>query len=218
MALVSSVLAWLLRLLCLTWRVRYEGSDPFVSDAPFVAALWHRNLLIAAPTFRRRRVAVPVSLSRDGDLTAAVLTKLGFEPPPRGSSSRGGAPVLRAMIRVLQDGVVVGVLSDGPKGPARRAKAGALAVARATGRPVLPVGMSARPCLRFRSWDRTLLPLPFARVIVAYGDAFSVPKSTHKKDLEVLRSRLEQQLERLTDQLDARLRLLPQPAREVGET
>jgi lysophospholipid acyltransferase (LPLAT)-like uncharacterized protein len=205
----SSLLAWVLRLLRITWRVRYEGPDPFASGEPFVGAVWHRNLILAAPLFHSHRVLVPVSRSSDGDLTVAVLEKLGFDAPPRGSSSRGAAAVLRRIIRSLEEGRRVAVLADGPRGPARQVKPGVLGAARASGRRLIPVGMSARPCLRFRSWDRALLPLPFARVIVAYGDAFCVPKSTHKGDLEPLRQRLEEQLEALTDDLDARLSLPP---------
>jgi lysophospholipid acyltransferase (LPLAT)-like uncharacterized protein len=208
-AVASSALAWVLKLLRLTWRVRYEGIDPFARDEPFVAAVWHRNLIIAAPIFHSRHVLVPVSRSHDGDLTVAVLEKLGFDPPPRGSSSRGAAAVLRRIIRFLEQGRLVAVLADGPRGPARRVKSGVLGAARASGRRLLPVGMSAHPCLRFGSWDRALLPLPFAKVVVAYGEPFRVPKSTHKGDLEALRQHLEDQLESLTDDLDARLRLPP---------
>lgn len=209
MAFASSALAWLLKLLRLTWRVRYEGVDPFARDESFVAAVWHRNLIIAAPIFPSRQVLVPVSRSRDGDLTVAVLEKLGFDQPPRGSSSRGAASVLRRIIRFLEQGRLVAVLADGPRGPSRQVKLGVLGAARASGQPLLPVGMSARPCLRLGSWDRALLPLPFATVIVAYGDPFHVPKSTHRRDLEALRRRLEERLEGLTDDLDARLRLPP---------
>jgi lysophospholipid acyltransferase (LPLAT)-like uncharacterized protein len=117
--------------------------------------------------------------------------------------------VLRRIIRALEQGKLVAVLADGPRGPARRVKPGVLGAARASGRPLVPVGMSARPCLRFGSWDRALLPLPFAEVIVAYGDAFRVPKSTHRDDLDSLGLHLEEQLEGLTHDLDARLRLPP---------
>ena len=209
MVLASSALAWVLKLLRLTWRVRYEGVDPFATNEPFVAAVWHRNLIIAAPIFHSRHVMVPVSRSHDGDLTVAVLEKLGFDPPPRGSSSRGAAAVLLRIIRFLEQGRLVAVLADGPRGPSRQVKLGVLGAARASGQPLLPVGMSARPCLRLGSWDRALLPLPFATVVVAYGDPFRVPKSTHRRDLEALRRKLEEQLEGLTDDLDARLRLAP---------
>jgi lysophospholipid acyltransferase (LPLAT)-like uncharacterized protein len=205
--LLGLVVAWLLRLFGATWRIRFEGADPFAGGEAFVAATWHRNLLVAAFAFRNRGVAVPVSRSRDGDLTAAVLQRLGFAPPPRGSSSRGATALLRELIRCIQRGRVVAILPDGPRGPAFRAKPGVLALARATGRPVHTVGIAARPRLRFGSWDRAMLPLPFARVIVAYGDRVHVPKSTRAEALEARRLELERELDRLTGTLDARLGL-----------
>jgi lysophospholipid acyltransferase (LPLAT)-like uncharacterized protein len=211
---VGSVVALLLRLFGATWRVRTEGSDPFARGEPFIGALWHRGLLVAAHIFRDRGVAVPVSRSRDGDLTVAVLERLGFASPARGSSSRGAAAVLRQLIRVVRRGRTVGVLPDGPRGPARRVKPGLLAVARATGAPIYPVGIAARPVLRFRSWDRAILPLPFARVLVSYGEPLVVPKNTPGEDLEPLRESLECELERLSNVLDARLGMASERALE----
>jgi lysophospholipid acyltransferase (LPLAT)-like uncharacterized protein len=209
-ARVASVaVAWLLRALGSTWRIRRAGDDPFAGGEPAIAALWHQGLLVAAWLLRGRRIAVPVSLSRDGDLTAAVLERLGYPSPPRGSSSRGATGLLRQMIRSRRQGLWVGVLPDGPRGPARVAKPGVLAVARATGAAIHPVGMAARPALRFGSWDRTFLPLPFARVRVAYGPPILVPKNTRDEALEELRRRLEDELDRLTDGVERELGLAP---------
>jgi hypothetical protein len=213
----SVAIALVLRLLGATWRVRIEGTSPFEGPEPILATVWHRGVLVAAFLMRGRRIAVPVSLSRDGDLTAAVLERLGFPPPPRGSSSRGAMGLLRQMIRSRRAGLSVGVLPDGPRGPARVAKPGVLAVARATGTPIHPAAIAARPALRFGSWDRTFLPLPFARVRVAYGPPILVPKSTRDEALEDLRRHLENELNRLTDSLERELGLAPEPG-DAGST
>ena len=208
--IASLAAALVLRVLGATWRVRVAGTNPFEGSEPAIAALWHRNLLVAAFLLRGRPIAVPVSLSRDGDLTAAVLERLRYPSPPRGSSSRGARGLLRQMIRSRREGLWVGVLPDGPRGPARVAKPGVLAVARATGTPIHPAAMAARPALRFGSWDRTFLPLPFARVCVAYGPPIHVPKSTREEALEELRRRLEDELNRLTDGLERELGNAPE--------
>jgi lysophospholipid acyltransferase (LPLAT)-like uncharacterized protein len=92
---------------------------------------------------------------------------------------------------------VVAVLPDGPRGPARQAKPGVVALASATGAALVPVGIAARPSVRFGSWDRVLLPLPFARVRCVYGSPLLVPKRTG--DLETWRKELEAQLDRATE-------------------
>jgi lysophospholipid acyltransferase (LPLAT)-like uncharacterized protein len=204
-ALVGALGAALLRLLGATWRVRREGPDPFQSGGPFVGAIWHGGMLIAASLWRDRGLAVVVSRSRDGDLIAAVLRRLGFAGGPRGSSSRGSTEALRGGVRSLEQGTVVAMLVDGPLGPREAFKPGAIAMAAAAGVPLVSVGLAARPAVRFRSWDRTILPLPFARVVCRYGPAERLPKSPEGDELERLRERAELSLHELTRDCDRQL-------------
>jgi hypothetical protein len=206
--------ALFIRLLGRSWRITSEGQDPFLRSGPVVGALWHQGLLVAAYHFRGRSVAVPVSQSRDGELIDTVLRRLGFAASPRGSSSRGGSALLRTLIRATRAGTVVAVLPDGPRGPARAAKPGVVALAAATGADLIPVGVAARPAFRFGSWDRALLPLPFARVHCCYGAALRVPKSTH--DLEARCRELEASLDRVTETAERVLGVAPAPA--LGES
>jgi lysophospholipid acyltransferase (LPLAT)-like uncharacterized protein len=198
--------AWLLRGLGATWRVQQIAVDePLARGGTLIGAFWHRALFPAAWRFRDLGAVIPVSRSRDGDRIVAVLDRLGFGPSPRGSSSRGGAAALAGAIRSAREGRSIGVLCDGPRGPARRCKPGVLAIARATGLPLHPVAVAAHPALRFPSWDRTILPLPFARVVFAAGDPIEVPPETTAEELEALRERLERELERLQALADSQL-------------
>jgi hypothetical protein len=196
-AFVGFAGALLIRALGRSWRITLEGPDPFAGPEPFVGALWHQGLLVAAYRWRGQGVAVPVSKSRDGDLIDGVLRRLGFAESPRGSSSRGGSALLRVLVRLTREGTVVAVLPDGPRGPAREAKPGVLALAGMTGAGLVPLGVAARPCIRFGSWDRALLPLPFARVHCVYGTPLRVPKRA--EDLEASKRALEASLERVTE-------------------
>jgi lysophospholipid acyltransferase (LPLAT)-like uncharacterized protein len=204
-AFVGVLGAALLRLLGATWRVRREGPDPFQSGEPFVGAIWHGGMLIASSVWRDRGLAVVVSRSRDGDLISAVLRRLGFAEGPRGSSTRGSTEALRGGVRSLEQGTVVAMLVDGPIGPREAFKPGAIAMAAAAGVPLVPAGLAAHPALRFRSWDRTILPLPFARVVCRYGPAQRLPKSPEGDELERLRERAELALHELTRDCDRQL-------------
>jgi len=210
--------ALFLRALGRTWRVTTTGPDPFALTGPVVGAVWHEGLFVAAWRWRGRGMAVPVSRSRDGDLIDGVLARLGFSESPRGSSSRGASSLLRAMIRAVRAGHIVAVLPDGPRGPARVAKPGAVALASAAGAALVPVGIAARPCLRFGSWDRALLPLPFARVHCIYGAAIRLPKRSGDADVEHWRAELEASLDRLRDAAARELGLAPptSPLEEPG--
>jgi hypothetical protein len=187
----------LLRALGASWRLERVGPDPFALPKPLVLCAWHRGMLVAAYGWRGLGLAIPVSLSRDGDWIDGVLRRLGFAESPRGSSSRGATSLLRELIRRARRGETIGVLVDGPRGPAGVAKPGALALARATGAHVVPVGIAAAPALRFGSWDRALLALPFARVRFLVGEPFRVPEDADADALEAERARLEAELHRL---------------------
>jgi lysophospholipid acyltransferase (LPLAT)-like uncharacterized protein len=190
--------AALLRVLGATWRVRQlAADDPTERREAAIGALWHAGLFPAAWRFRDLGAAIPVSRSRDGDRIVAVLDRLGFGPAPRGSSSRGGPAALAGAIRAAQEGRFIGVLCDGPRGPARRCKPGVVAIARATGLPIYPIGIAARPALSFPSWDRTILPLPFARVLFTGGAPIRIPPDATRDQLESLREHLEAEIERL---------------------
>lgn len=207
LALLSAGVAFALRGLGATWRVTSVGESPFLPGVgPVIGALWHESFLAAAWLYRDRDVVVMVSRSRDGDRIAAVLSRLGFASAARGSSSRGGASALRQQTEAVAAGRHGALLCDGPRGPARRAKTGAVALARGTGRPLQPVVFAARPSLRFRSWDRTLLPLPFARVVCAYGPRLAVPAEASREECGAVGQRLEEELLRLQAIAEAALR------------
>lgn len=195
----------LLRVLAATWRVRFKGPDPF-DGKPFVGTLWHRDFLPAAILWRDRKVVVSVSRSRDGDLIDAVLSRLGFAESARGSSSKGGTAMLRALVRRLRAGSVVGVVADGPRGPAFVAKPGGVAVARLTGTPLIPACVGATPRIPIGSWDQAFLPFPFARVVCHYGTPLEVPMDATLRQLEKLTHTLEDEMTRLDGEIEAELR------------
>jgi lysophospholipid acyltransferase (LPLAT)-like uncharacterized protein len=217
------LLGWLaslvLRILGASWRIRFEGPNPLeMGPGPHLGALWHRGALVTAYLFRDRGFSIPVSTSKDGDLVTSLLVHMGYAEPPRGSSTRGGTRALRGLVRTIRGGTTAAVLTDGPRGPARRSKVGIFAAARLSDTPITPLAVSARPCLRFSSWDGMLLPLPFARVVCAFAPAMRVDAHAREAaamarleeldaQLDALTEELDDQLDALTDELDDRLGL-----------
>jgi 1-acyl-sn-glycerol-3-phosphate acyltransferase len=113
----------------------------------------------------------------------------------------------RVRVEGLDTTAAGGLLSDGPRGPARQSKIGVVRLARLTGVPITPVALSARPRLRLRTWDRTLLPMPFVRVVCRFGDPIAAPRDADPEREEWLRRALDRELARLTEAADARLGL-----------
>ena len=210
--LLSSVL---LRLLGASWRVEIIGDDPRTASAPnaaesevpaHLAALFHESMLPCAWFFRDRRYSVAVSRSRDGDLIRATLIALGYSEPARGSSSRGGSAALLGLVRQQQDGTTVAVLVDGPRGPARVAKTGIVSLARLADTPIQPVAFSARPAVRLGSWDQSLFPLPFARVVCAFGKPIAAEADADEGREQTAARYLDEELVALHQDADRVLR------------
>ena len=170
-----------LRALALTWRVRIiNGSIPSELDnrgEAFIHILWHGQLLPLMWTHRNRQISVIISEHSDGEILARVMHSLGCRTV-RGSTSRGAARALLGACRELEAGFDLAITPDGPRGPARSVAPGAVIIAQRTGAAMIPVAASANRAWHLRSWDRFIIPKPFARVTVAYGNPIRVAADT----------------------------------------
>jgi lysophospholipid acyltransferase (LPLAT)-like uncharacterized protein len=201
--IISHLAAWLIRALGATWRVRSEGVNPLHSTAANLGALWHQDALISAWWFRDLGITIPVSRSSDGDIVTPIVVALGFSEPPRGSSSRGGAAALRGLVRHIKHGATAAILVDGPRGPALQSKIGVVSLARLSGTPITPVVFNTSAALRIPSWDRTIVPLPFARIVARFGEPIQIPGDASPEEEEALRAEVDACLSALSTSLDA---------------
>ena len=171
--------AWLIRCLRASVRLRHHG-DARVREwerqgEHFILAFWHRHLLLMPYAYQGPRISVLVSQSKDGELIARTVARLGIDSS-RGSSSRGGVAGLRALLRKAEEGWDIAFTPDGPRGPASEVQPGVILAAAATGLPVVPVAIAASRAKRLNSWDRFLVPLPFSTVHFVYGEPLTVPR------------------------------------------
>ena len=172
-----------------------------------VVGTWHRGALFLVWYYRWLRPMVMFSRSRDGELIAGYAENLGVRAV-RGSSSRGGTTALREMIRYLRrpGARKAATVLDGPRGPRFVVQPGMLQLARSAGVPFLPVVMSAAPALTLtRTWDRTLIPLPFSRVVVAYAEPLTIGAEIRGPRLEAKCREVERILNRLRREADQRV-------------
>lgn len=201
--LVGGALALYVRLVAATCRV----GDGRVTQDQVVLAFWHEyNLVAAMAAHRLRRHRYHVSFSTQplrGRVMTALLAGLGAGsvPLPAEDDRRGAARLTREMGRLGREGASLAVSPDGPMGPYRRAKPGALIVARASGLPLQAWAVSARPSIRLRSrWDRHVVPLPFCRLQVEEAEPIRVAQ---REPLRPLLARLQAALDEVTARADA---------------
>lgn len=143
------------------------------ADRAMLLCCWHQRLtyVVGWLLSARRNGLRPgflVSPSRDGELIAAVVGGLGATVL-RGSANRTGARAFRDMYATLKNGVSPIIAVDGPHGPAGTVKAGTAMLAQATRAPLLPVSFTADRYWQLKSWDRMIIPKPFARVTIHIG-------------------------------------------------
>ena len=149
------------------WRRLVDGGRPFIF------LLWHEALLPLLWHHRRQQISIVVSEAREGQYLADYAQRIGYQLVP-GSSTRGGARALLGAIRALDDGSTVAITPDGPRGPRRAIKPGVVHAAQRAGAMILPLHAAAPSAWTLRSWDRLLIPKPFAEVEVGYGEPFTV--------------------------------------------
>lgn len=196
---------WLIRMVVTLIGVtlRYRIDDPaglLVSwpAGPMIFVFWHNRIFLLPYLFRkywwargRKRVAVLVSRSKDGQLLSEVLSAFRLQCV-RGSTSRGGKEALRELTRLVEDGFDIGITPDGPRGPRYVLQPGCVNLAQLSGAAIIPVSYDLAGKYTFaRSWDGFTVPYPFTRCTVRIGTPFAVPREADDAIRETKRLELE---------------------------
>jgi len=196
----------LYRLWARTLRLQVEDPHNAVSlvrNQPVIFAIWHNRLLMLPrvfdPSFPTRQSFGLISASRDGDLIAMFIQRSGYGTV-RGSSSRKGVIALRQLVDTLAAGRNVLLTPDGPRGPVYEASQGVVFLAQKTGAPVVPIHMEYSSCWRLKSWDRFIVPRPFARLRAIFGAPIQVAPIEDAEQFETERLRLQNAMMSLVEQ------------------
>jgi len=181
-------LPYCLRLFGLTWRMTISNEEVMPDDGT-IFTIWHGQLLVNAYAFRNRGIKVLISKSRDGELIARAIQRMGFGVV-RGSSSRSGAKAVRKILELLENGEQIAFTPDGPRGPGYVVKDGVALVAQKSGTKVMcGIVTGAKPAIRLKSWDSFIIPLPFAKVKVEVRGPIAFSPTD---DREFVRNKIEE--------------------------
>jgi len=209
---VGWLVALAIRLVYATLRVRVvDDHGVFAARAagggPVIVVFWHETLVLI-PLLAARwagRVTALLSRHRDAEIAARALGRLGIGTV-RGSSTRGWAGALRGLLAARARGEDLAIVPDGPRGPRRRVKEGVVQLARATGLPVVAFAAAARPASRLGSWDRLVIPHPFARVVLVGGRPRHVPRDADAAAQAAALADVQADLDALTRAAEAAVR------------
>jgi lysophospholipid acyltransferase (LPLAT)-like uncharacterized protein len=169
---------------------RFHGKEGFILHS------WHGQQLVAFYYFRNCGYYILSSLSRDGDYSSSIMRRFGWRII-RGSSSRGAVRGLIELLRVLREGAGIGLTPDGPQGPLYHIEPGGLYLAQKTGAPIIPVAfVFDRKWVSEKSWDKFVIPKPFARCVAYFGEPFFITGELDEARLEAEKERLQAAIHR----------------------
>lgn len=191
------MIALLIRAVGVTLRFRLEDRAGIMKNPPGGALIWifwHNRVFTLPYIYRKflgdRGGAVLTSPSRDGEIIAQVMKRFGVDAV-RGSSNKRPAAAVRELVGWVKAGNDIVITPDGPRGPVYELQPGVIKVAQLTAVPVFPVGVRYSKCIRLKSWDGFMIPWPFTRVDVVFGEYYSVPRTRGADAFEAQRKLLE---------------------------
>jgi len=186
--------------LCHSLKIKIANKEPmeklFNENKKFVIAFWHGYMLIPWFLHRDKNFGALVSMSKDGELLAKVLTKWNYKVV-RGSSHKGGKEALENIIELINDEHPVAITPDGPTGPPGKMKAGAVVAAKKTGVPLVLLGVHYKNAKVLNSWDSFRIPKPFSKACVVYSRPLYINKNLTYDETSELISNAEKELNKL---------------------
>jgi lysophospholipid acyltransferase (LPLAT)-like uncharacterized protein len=175
--LLSGALIGLVNGFCATLRLKETGREAMekaiAEHNGAILVTWHGRTMIPLWRVKKRGFWALISLSKDGDIQARNFAALGYNIV-RGSTGRRGAAATREILKAMEAGGVLAFTPDGPRGPARVSQEGVVYFAKKTGKPIIAVGAAAQPAWQMKSWDSYLVPKPFARAALVWGEPLSI--------------------------------------------
>lgn len=192
-------------LMC-TLRITTTGvhqARPYLEQTAPTGALfvlWHDHTFLPLHIFRHRNIGVMMSTSRAGQMQAAFWKLYGWPPVWGSTKKREGVKALREILRLVQEGQSFGFTPDGPKGPRHYAHPGVVFLSSKGPTPVLPLGVACSRFWQLPTWDRYLIPKPFARVHIHLGTPLQPPPDLDREQTEEWRQIIEAALNQANEQ------------------
>ncbi len=193
----------LIELLWRTARLRVMGAERLdellAREVAVVPVFWHQHLLMCARLLVDKRMGAlkpgfMISPSVDGQAPTLLALRYGAHVV-RGSGSYTGVRAVRGVHQAItKDGISPAITPDGPRGPRFKFKPGALFTAHVAGKAVVPMAYAAHPAKVLNTWDKFVIPAPYARVCIVFGEPYRPPADLDDERMELAQRELEQRL------------------------
>ncbi|MBU0600467.1 MAG: lysophospholipid acyltransferase family protein [bacterium] len=203
--IISCFLAKIIKIVCLTIRLKTINEEVYLrlkkEEKRLIYTTWHNRLFLIPYFLRKKDLQILVSKSRDGRLLSSTLKYFNLYPI-EGSTHRGGAEATIKMIHILKKGFEGGITPDGPQGPKYFLKRGVIDIAQKTGHTILPITYGVSKKYTLHTWDNFIIPCPFAKGVLIYGEPIEVGKDLSRHQIEEIRLKAEIELSKITTWAD----------------
>jgi len=173
-------------MIAITVRIRAIGIERLQemqdSGRGGIVALWHGATMLPIFYCRHRGLWAIISRSQDGELQNRLVMSRGYRTIRGSSGSKGLRAFLEAARRIAEEGAVIAITPDGPRGPAKVVQPGTVLLAERAGCPILPLGVACHPAWRLGSWDSHMIPKPFSKAVLVFGEPIRVENCESDKD------------------------------------
>jgi lysophospholipid acyltransferase (LPLAT)-like uncharacterized protein len=185
-----------------TCRLRFVGLDRLSAlvreQGAVVPVFWHQHLLMCARFIADRRAGLKtgfmISPSVDGQAPTMLAALYGAHVV-RGSGSYTGMRAVRGVhTAIVKEGISPGITPDGPRGPRFKFKAGAIFTAQISRKAVVPIAYAAKPAWILKTWDKFVIPPPFAKVSIAIGEPYFPPHKMNDEQMAEAQRELERRM------------------------
>jgi lysophospholipid acyltransferase (LPLAT)-like uncharacterized protein len=188
---------WIARFYCLTLRLKIENESDWFNylerGGKVLLCAWHQQFFVGVRIFTKYRKYQPAlmsSKSLDGQIAGGIAKRAGCYNV-WGSSSNSGSAALKGMMSRLKQYRLAAHILDGPRGPAGVAKLGAIAIAKEANAVIIPSVVIADRAWYLHSWDRFMIPKPFARVTIKFLPKIELPPVMDNAEYDNQRKKLE---------------------------
>ena len=197
-SLISRSIRW-------EYLIENEKSNIFNSNEEYIFCCWHNKLFLGPHLLPRNRIINALQSSHsDGMVTSLAFKYLGMNVI-LGSSKKGGMQAFRKMVKCIKSGESVAITPDGPKGPKEKVKEGIIKLAQITETSIIPLVWTTNKFKLINSWDNFVIPYPFSKGVYSFGKPIYIKKQINEYELETARQNLENEIKRLTKEVENKL-------------
>ena len=154
-------------------------ADNLAAGRPVIGTGWHGQVAVALGVMprllRRQAIAIMTLSSFRGRVLGRYAQRLGIHVVSLNEEPLSRLQGAARINQLTRSGHLAFLAADGPDGPAQQAKEAIVLVAQRAGAVLVPCAFAANRCVELSwRWDRHVVPLPGARVVIQVGAAIDV--------------------------------------------